>query len=76
MKNEEEGDEYDDKGEKRQREERELEEELCGDKVDEDGEKSPSKRQRLEQMVKDLKDNGEIDEVKDYNGGFAERFSK
>lgn len=33
-------------------------------------------RQRLEQMVKDLKDNGEIDEVKDYTGGFAERFSK
>ncbi len=33
-------------------------------------------RQRLEQMVKDLKDNGEIDRIKDYTGGFAERFSK
>jgi len=33
-------------------------------------------RQRLEQMVKDLKDNGEIDQSKDYTGGFAERFSK
>ena len=33
-------------------------------------------RQRLEQMVKDLKDNGEIEQEKDYSGGFAERFSK
>jgi|TARA_Y100000114_G_C11755600_1_gene326686 hypothetical protein len=33
-------------------------------------------RQRLEQMVKDLKNNGEIDQAKDYTGGFAERFSK
>jgi len=33
-------------------------------------------RQRLEQMVKDLKDNGEIQQQKDYSGGFAERFSK
>ena len=33
-------------------------------------------RQRLEQMVKDLKSSGEIDEAKDYTGGFAERFSK
>lgn len=33
-------------------------------------------RQRLEQMVKDLKNNGEINEAKDYTGGFAERFSK
>ena len=33
-------------------------------------------RQRLEQMVKDLQTNGEIGEVKDYTGGFAERFSK
>ena len=33
-------------------------------------------RQGLEQMVKDLKDNGEIDRIKDYTGGFAERFSK
>ena len=33
-------------------------------------------RQRLEQMVKDLKTSGEIDEAKDYTGGFAERFSK
>ena len=33
-------------------------------------------RQRLEQMVKDLKNNGEIAQAKDYTGGFAERFSK
>ena len=33
-------------------------------------------RQRLEQIVKDLKTSGEIDEAKDYTGGFAERFSK
>jgi hypothetical protein len=33
-------------------------------------------RQRLEQMIKDLKDSGEIDNAKDYTGGFAERFSK
>lgn len=33
-------------------------------------------RQRLEQMVKDLKSSGEINEIKDYTGGFAERFSK
>ena len=33
-------------------------------------------RQRLEQMIKDLKDSGKIDEAKDYTGGFAERFSK
>ena len=33
-------------------------------------------RQRLEQMVKDLKTSGQIDEAKDYTGGFAERFSK
>ena len=33
-------------------------------------------RQRLEQMIKDLKDIGEIEELKDYTGGFAERFSK
>ncbi len=33
-------------------------------------------RQRLEQMIKDLKDSGEIDSTKDYSGGFAERFSK
>jgi hypothetical protein len=33
-------------------------------------------RQRLEQMVKDLKTSGEISDVKDYSGGFAERFSK
>jgi len=26
--------------------------------------------------VKDLRDNGEIEEKKDYSGGFAERFSK
>ena len=33
-------------------------------------------RQRLEQMGKDLSENGSIDEDKDYSGGFAERFSK
>ena len=33
-------------------------------------------RQRLEQMIKDLKDSGKIDEAKDYTGGFAEIFSK
>jgi hypothetical protein len=33
-------------------------------------------RQRLEQMIKDLKTSGKIDEAKDYTGGFAERFSK
>ena len=33
-------------------------------------------RQRLEQMIKDLQTNGEIEDTKDYSGGFAERFSK
>ena len=33
-------------------------------------------RQRLEQMIKDLETNGEIEQAKDYSGGFAERFSK
>ena len=33
-------------------------------------------RQRLEQMVKELQDNGSIEKEKDYSGGFAERFSK
>jgi len=33
-------------------------------------------RQRLEQMIKDLRDNGEIEQAKDYSGGFAEKFSK
>ena len=33
-------------------------------------------RQRLEQMIKDLSQNGSLVEVKDYSGGFAERFSK
>lgn len=33
-------------------------------------------RQRLEQMVKDLRQNGEIEDGRDYSGGFAERFSK
>ena len=33
-------------------------------------------RQRLEQMVKDLQTSGEIEDAKDYTGGFAERFSK
>ena len=33
-------------------------------------------RQKLEQMVKELQENGEIEEQKDYSGGFAERYSK
>ena len=33
-------------------------------------------RQRLEQMIKDLNNNGSIGEAKDYTGGFAERYSK
>mgnify|MGYP003144334493 FL=1 len=33
-------------------------------------------RQKLEQMVKELSENGKIEEEKDYSGGFAERFSK
>ena len=33
-------------------------------------------RQRLEQMVKDLKSNGSIEQEKDYSVGFAEKFSK
>ena len=33
-------------------------------------------RQRLEQMVKELQANGEIEQDKDYSGGFAEKFSK
>jgi hypothetical protein len=33
-------------------------------------------RQRLSQMVKDLETSGDIKDVMDYTGGFAERFSK
>jgi hypothetical protein len=33
-------------------------------------------RQKLEQMLKELNENGQIEEDKDYSGGFAERFSK
>jgi hypothetical protein len=33
-------------------------------------------RQRLSQMVKDLETSGDIKGVKDYTGGFAEKFSK
>ena len=33
-------------------------------------------RQSLEQMVKELSENGSIEEDKDYSGGFAEKFSK
>jgi|TARA_Y100000015_G_scaffold20253_1_gene19598 hypothetical protein len=33
-------------------------------------------RQRLEQMIKDLTNNGSIEQAKDYSGGFAERYSK
>jgi hypothetical protein len=33
-------------------------------------------RQKLEQMIKELSENGKIEEDKDYSGGFAERYSK
>lgn len=33
-------------------------------------------RQSLEQMVKELRENGQVEEDKDYSGGFAEKFSK
>lgn len=33
-------------------------------------------RQSLEQMVKELQENGTVEEEKDYSGGFAEKFSK
>lgn len=33
-------------------------------------------RQSLEQMVKELRENGQVQEEKDYSGGFAEKFSK
>lgn len=33
-------------------------------------------RQSLEQMVKELQENGQVEEEKDYSGGFAEKFSK
>lgn len=33
-------------------------------------------RQRLEEMVKGLKETGDIKEQQDFSGGFAERFSK
>ena len=33
-------------------------------------------RKMLQQMIKDLRDNGQIEQTKDYSGGFAERFSK
>ena len=33
-------------------------------------------RQSLEQMVKELQENGHVQEEKDYSGGFAEKFSK
>jgi hypothetical protein len=32
--------------------------------------------QRLEQMLKELRATGEIEEEQDYSGGFAEKFSK
>jgi hypothetical protein len=32
--------------------------------------------QRLEQMVRELRETGGIEEEQDYSGGFAERFSK
>jgi len=33
-------------------------------------------RQRLEQMIKELQTNGQIEQDKDYSGGFAEKFSR
>ena len=33
-------------------------------------------RQKLEQMVKELRENGSIEEDRDFSGGIAERFSK
>ena len=33
-------------------------------------------RERLEQLIKALKQDGEIKEERDYSGGFAEKFSK
>lgn len=33
-------------------------------------------RQRLEEMIKALKETGDIKEQQDFSGGFAERFSK
>lgn len=33
-------------------------------------------RQRLEEMIRDLKSNGAMEEKKDYSGGFAERYSR
>jgi len=33
-------------------------------------------RQRLEEMIRDLSDNGAIEEKRDYSGGFAERYSR
>ena len=33
-------------------------------------------RQKLEQMVKELNENGTIEKEKEYSGGFAEQFSK
>lgn len=33
-------------------------------------------RQRLEEMINELSDTGNIEEAKDFKGGFAERFVK
>lgn len=33
-------------------------------------------RQSLEQMVKELQENGQLEDEKDYSGGFAEKYSK
>ena len=33
-------------------------------------------RQKLEQMIKELNENGSIGKEKEYSGGFAEKFSK
>ena len=33
-------------------------------------------RQALEQMVRELQENGQVEDDKDYSGGFAEKYSK
>jgi len=33
-------------------------------------------RQRIEEMIRSLKDSGDINEQSDFSGGFAEKFSK
>ena len=33
-------------------------------------------RQRIEELIRDLSESGEISEKKDFKGGFAEKYSK